>query len=90
MVDASSTGDNRIWRHTTENELITNCIDATDYWAIHYTTEDENLQPLNPSASDAYLYVDEVQDPYNEDGTSKSWTNMTGSGTITVLHNRMS
>lgn len=88
LVDANSTGNDRIWRHTTENELIANCIDATDYWVIHYTTEDENIQPSNPGASDAYLYVDRVQDPYNEDGTSKSWANRTLSGTITVLHNR--
>ncbi len=62
-----------------------------DYWVINDTPEDENLQPITPAVADTYLYIDEGQDPYNEDGTSKSWsTFMTSYGTVTVLHNRMS
>ena len=82
LVDDTAEGDNRIWKHTSANYWISR---GTGYtvWMLRSVAG----RPSNPGSGSVYFYGSDSSkaNPYNDDGTSYSWSSMNGSGTLSII-----
>ena len=82
LVDDTAEGDNRIWKHTSANYWISR---GTGYtvWMLRSVAG----RPSNPGSGSVYFYGSDTSkaNPYNDDGTSYSWSSMNGSGTLSII-----
>ena len=82
LVDSSATGDNRIWKHSTNTYYISR---GTAHLGWYVTSS--STRPTNMSTSGNMYYTTDTSytDPFASDGSSHTWSNLGGSGTLSVV-----
>lgn len=85
-VNPDAAATDRMYRHETEAILVARCEQTTEYWALHPTTEDENIRPDSPSGAFAYFNLLGHTGSVPWEVPDGDWMNVESGDTITVTH----